>query len=54
VATIAELLDEARSALQAAGRSTGSVDWQAVLSEHVVPLVEAGKVDEARAVLRAV
>jgi precorrin-2 dehydrogenase/sirohydrochlorin ferrochelatase len=54
VATVAELLDEARSALMAAGRATGSVDWQAVLSESVVPLVEAGRIDEARAVLRAV
>ena len=33
--------------------STGSVDWQAVLTESVVPLVEAGRIDEARAVLRA-
>jgi precorrin-2 dehydrogenase/sirohydrochlorin ferrochelatase len=54
VVTIAELLDEARSTLMAAGRATGSVDWQAVLTESVVPLVEAGRIDEARAVLRAV
>jgi precorrin-2 dehydrogenase / sirohydrochlorin ferrochelatase len=54
VATIAELLDEARSALVATGRSTASVDWQAVLTDSVVPLVEAGRIDEARAVLRAV
>jgi precorrin-2 dehydrogenase / sirohydrochlorin ferrochelatase len=54
VAIIAELLDEARSDLQAAGRSTGSVDWQAVLTDSVAPLVEAGRIEEARAVLRAV
>jgi precorrin-2 dehydrogenase / sirohydrochlorin ferrochelatase len=54
VATIAELLDAARAELQAAGRPTGSVDWQAVLTDSVVPLVEAGRIEEARAVLRAV
>jgi precorrin-2 dehydrogenase/sirohydrochlorin ferrochelatase len=54
VAVIAELLEEARAAVRASGRSTTSVDWQATLSEQVVPLVEAGRTDEARAVLRQV
>src|SRR5664280_2906023 len=45
------LLEEARRALQRAGRPTGSVDWAAVLDHQVVPLVEAGRLQEARAVL---
>jgi siroheme synthase-like protein len=51
LATVAALLDEARRALQGAGRPTGSVDWVAVLDDQVIPLVEAGRVEEARAVL---
>ena len=51
--TLAALLDEARSELRASGRSTDRVDWATLLDVHVVPLVEAGRVDEARAALRA-
>ena len=51
VAVLATLLEEARQALRAEGRPTDSVDWTAVLDEQVVPLVEAGRIDEARAVL---
>ncbi len=54
VATIAALLDEARTAMRGAGRPTESVDWVAVLDDQVVPLVAAGRVEEARAALRAV
>ncbi|HEY5097037.1 MAG TPA: bifunctional precorrin-2 dehydrogenase/sirohydrochlorin ferrochelatase [Acidimicrobiales bacterium] len=51
--TVAALLDEARSEVQASGRSTGSVDWATLLEVQVLSLVEAGRVDEARAALRA-
>jgi precorrin-2 dehydrogenase / sirohydrochlorin ferrochelatase len=50
-ATVALLVEEARVALRAAGRSPESVDWPAVLDQHVVPLVGAGKIAEARALL---
>jgi hypothetical protein len=50
---MAELLDETRTATRTAGRGTDSVDWEAVISEVVVPLVEAGRIDEARSELRA-
>ena len=51
--TVAALLDEARSELRASGRSTDSVDWAGLLEDQVLPLVEGGRVDEARAALRA-
>ncbi len=51
MATIASLLEEARQTLRAAGRPTDSIDWPAVLDEQLVPLVEAGRIDEARAAI---
>jgi precorrin-2 dehydrogenase/sirohydrochlorin ferrochelatase len=50
---IAGLLEEARRAAQEAGRPTDSIDWEALLDEQVVPLVEAGRIEEAREALRA-
>ena len=50
---MAALLEEARSEVRASGRATDSVDWSTLLEVHVLPLVEAGRVDEARAALRA-
>jgi siroheme synthase-like protein len=52
VDVLAELLDEARTALREAGRPTGSVPWQSLLDQEVGPLVEAGRIEEARAALR--
>ncbi len=49
---LVELVVEARGALRAAGQPTGSVDWPSLL-ERMAPLVDGGRVDEARAVLRA-
>jgi precorrin-2 dehydrogenase/sirohydrochlorin ferrochelatase len=49
---VANLVDEARTEMRAAGRPTDSVDWSTLLDDRVVPLVEAGRVDEARAALR--
>jgi len=51
VAEIATLVDEVRTAMRDAGRPTGSVDWTAILDGQVAPLVAAGRIDEARAVL---
>jgi siroheme synthase-like protein len=51
IAVVCELVDEARRRLREAGRPTESVDWDTVLDEQVVPLVEEGRVEEARAVL---
>ena len=48
VGAMAELVDEARRSLQAAGRPTESVDWATLLDE-ILPLVEAGRIEEARA-----
>jgi siroheme synthase-like protein len=51
VVTVAALVDEARRDLQDAGQPTDSIEWESVLDE-VVPLVEAGRIDEARSLLR--
>jgi siroheme synthase-like protein len=51
--TVAALLEEARSEVRASGRPTESVDWAAFLDDEILPLVEAGRVDEARVALRA-
>ena len=50
--TVTDLLDEARGELRAAGRATDSVDWADLLDRTVLPLVEADRIDEARAALR--
>ena len=48
---LAELLDEGRRRLQAAGRPTGSVDWAALLEGPLPGLVRAGRLEEARALV---
>jgi precorrin-2 dehydrogenase / sirohydrochlorin ferrochelatase len=48
--TLALLCGEARLALRNAGRPTDALDWAAAL-DAMAPLVEAGRVDEARALL---
>ncbi len=48
--TLAVLLDQARLALRTAGRPTDAVDWAEVL-DALAPLVAAGRVEQARAVL---
>jgi precorrin-2 dehydrogenase / sirohydrochlorin ferrochelatase len=52
--TVVGLMDEARTELQASGRSTESVAWNSLIEDRIVPLVEAGRIDEARAAIRAV
>lgn len=53
LAVVAGLLEEARAAVREAGRPTDSVDWEAAIADLVVPLVEAGRIDEARSGLLA-
>jgi siroheme synthase-like protein len=52
LAVLADLLSEGRRRLQEAGRPTGSVDWDDLLDRRLVPLVAAGRVDDARAVVQ--
>jgi siroheme synthase-like protein len=49
--TLAELLYEARRSMQAEGRSTELVDWQALLDGPLPGLVREGRLDAARALL---
>ncbi len=49
---LAELLAEHRAALRAAGVATEGLSWQAVLDSGMLDLVRAGRLDEARDLLR--
>lgn len=49
---LAVLLAEHRSALRAAGVATEGLSWQAVLDSGMLDLVRAGRLDEARHLLR--
>ncbi len=49
---LAELASEARETLRRTGTPAGSVDWNSAFDE-VAPLVAAGRMDEARALLLA-
>ena len=49
-ATLAELIGQARAELRRQGRTTESVAWGPLL-EELMPLVSAGRFDEARAAL---
>lgn len=51
--TVVGLVDEIRTELQASGRSTDAVAWGPLLDQQILPLVEAGRTDEARAAIRA-
>ncbi|GIU85736.1 MAG: hypothetical protein KatS3mg009_0251 [Acidimicrobiia bacterium] len=50
--TLLELLAEAREALRASGRSSEDADWQAAFDSGIVDLVRAGRVDEAKELLK--
>jgi len=50
---LAELLREARAEVQAAGRSTESIDWQKVLDSGMLDLVREGRLAEAGERLQA-
>ena len=51
--TLLDLLSEAREELRAAGRSSEEPDWQSALDSGMLDLVHAGRVDEAKEMLRA-
>lgn len=48
-----DLLSEAREALRSAGRSSEDADWNRALGEGILDLVRAGRVDEARELLKS-
>jgi precorrin-2 dehydrogenase/sirohydrochlorin ferrochelatase len=50
LALLATLLADARAAIHSDDRSSADIDWSDVI-DRVLPLVEQGRVDEARAVL---
>jgi siroheme synthase-like protein len=51
--TLIDLLAEARAELIAAGRPTLGADWRSALDSGMLDLVRAGRLDEARELLRA-
>jgi precorrin-2 dehydrogenase/sirohydrochlorin ferrochelatase len=51
--TLLDLLAEARAEVVAAGRPTLGVDWRSALDSGMLDLVRAGRLDEARELLRA-
>jgi precorrin-2 dehydrogenase / sirohydrochlorin ferrochelatase len=51
--TLLDLLADAREALRAAGRSTEDADWQQAFDSGIVDLVRAGRVAEAKELLRS-
>jgi siroheme synthase-like protein len=51
--TLLELLSEAREAVQADGRSTEDADWKRALDSGMLDLIRAGRVSEAKELLRS-
>ena len=52
-ATLLDVLSEAREELRAEGRSTEEPDWQSALDSGMLDLIRAGRVNEAKEMLRA-
>jgi precorrin-2 dehydrogenase len=52
-ATLLDVLSEAREEVRAAGRSSEDPDWQGALDSGMLDLIRAGRVDEAKEMLRA-
>jgi precorrin-2 dehydrogenase/sirohydrochlorin ferrochelatase len=52
-ATLLDVLSEARDEVRAAGRSSEEPDWQSALDSGMLDLIRAGRVDEAKEILRA-
>jgi precorrin-2 dehydrogenase / sirohydrochlorin ferrochelatase len=50
--TLLDILSDAREGLRASGRSSEDADWQSAFDGGIVSLVRAGRVDEARELLR--
>jgi siroheme synthase-like protein len=51
--TLVELLSDAREAMRADGRSTEDADWKRALDSGMLDLVRAGRVDDAKELLRS-
>ncbi|MET0895208.1 MAG: bifunctional precorrin-2 dehydrogenase/sirohydrochlorin ferrochelatase [Acidimicrobiia bacterium] len=51
--TLLELLSEARESIRASGRSSEEPDWQQALDSGMLDLIRAGRVDDAKELLRA-
>jgi siroheme synthase-like protein len=51
--TLLELLSEAREAMRADGRSTEDADWKRALDSGMLDLIRAGRVSEAKELLRS-
>ena len=51
--TLLDLLAQARTEVQAEGRSTEGVDWQSALDSEILEMIRAGRVNEARERLRS-
>ncbi len=49
--SLADLLSVARAAIHDGGGSTEDIDWRAVLDGGLAALVDAGRIDDARALL---
>jgi siroheme synthase-like protein len=52
-ATLLDVLSEAREELRAEGRSTEEPDWQSAIDSGMLDLIRAGRVEEAKEILRA-
>jgi siroheme synthase-like protein len=52
-ATLLDVLSEAREELRSSGRSSEDPDWQLALDSGMLELIRAGRVDEAKEILRA-
>jgi len=51
--TLVEVLAEAREAMRADGRSTEDADWKRALDSGMLDLIRAGRVDDAKELLRS-
>jgi precorrin-2 dehydrogenase / sirohydrochlorin ferrochelatase len=51
--TLVELLADARDAMQSDGRSTEDADWKRALDSGMLELIRAGRVDDAKELLRS-
>jgi siroheme synthase-like protein len=52
-ATLLDVLSEAREEVRSSGRSSEDPDWQLALDSGMLELIRAGRVDEAKEMLRA-
>jgi hypothetical protein len=52
-ATLLDVLSEAREEVRSSGRSSEDPDWQLALDSGMLELIRAGRVDEAKEILRA-